>query len=27
LTELEQLIADKGLQFGLDVAKYKLNED
>lgn len=27
LTELEQLIADKGLQFGLDVSKYKLNED
>lgn len=27
LTELEQLIADKGLHFGMDVAKYKLDED
>ncbi|PWJ39368.1 DNA-directed RNA polymerase subunit alpha [Sediminitomix flava] len=27
LTELEQLIADKGLTFGMDVTKYKLDED
>jgi DNA-directed RNA polymerase subunit alpha len=27
LTELEQLIADKGLSFGMDVSKYKLDED
>jgi DNA-directed RNA polymerase subunit alpha len=27
LTELEQLISDKQLHFGLDVAKYKLDED
>ncbi len=27
LTELEQLVADKGLQFGMDVAKYRLDED
>ncbi|MFQ3576400.1 MAG: DNA-directed RNA polymerase subunit alpha [Cytophagales bacterium] len=27
LTELEQLIADKGLHFGLDVTKYKLDEE
>lgn len=27
LTELEQLVAEKGLTFGLDVAKYKLDED
>jgi DNA-directed RNA polymerase subunit alpha len=27
LTELEQLIADKQLHFGMDVAKYKLDED
>ena len=27
LTELEQLVADKGLHFGMDVAKYKLDED
>lgn len=27
LTELEQLIADKGLTFGMDVAKYRLDED
>jgi DNA-directed RNA polymerase subunit alpha len=27
LAELEQLIADKGLTFGVDVAKYKLDED
>ncbi|MGL4631755.1 MAG: DNA-directed RNA polymerase subunit alpha [Leadbetterella sp.] len=27
LTELEQLIADKQLHFGMDVAKYRLDED
>ncbi|MFT5618323.1 MAG: DNA-directed RNA polymerase subunit alpha [Arenicella sp.] len=27
LTELEQLVADKNLTFGMDVAKYKLDED
>ncbi|MEN7546549.1 DNA-directed RNA polymerase subunit alpha [Rapidithrix thailandica] len=27
LTELEQLMADKGLTFGMDVSKYKLDED
>lgn len=27
LTELEQLIADKNLTFGMDLAKYKLDED
>jgi DNA-directed RNA polymerase subunit alpha len=27
LTELEQLIQDKGLHFGMDVAKYRLDED
>jgi DNA-directed RNA polymerase subunit alpha len=27
LTELEQLVAEKGLTFGLDVTKYKLDED
>lgn len=27
LTELEQLVADKGLHFGMDVLKYKLDED
>ncbi|WP_291274744.1 DNA-directed RNA polymerase subunit alpha [Flavobacterium sp.] len=27
LTELEQLVADKGLHFGMDVQKYKLDED
>lgn len=27
LTELEQLVADKGLHFGMDVAKYKLDEE
>ncbi|MCC5944960.1 MAG: DNA-directed RNA polymerase subunit alpha [Bernardetiaceae bacterium] len=27
LTELEQLVADKGLTFGMDVAKYRLDED
>ncbi len=27
LTELEQLVADKGLHFGMDVIKYKLDED
>lgn len=27
LTELEQLIAEKGLSFGIDVTKYRLNED
>lgn len=27
LTELEQLVAEKGLNFGMDVSKYKLDED
>ncbi|MEL6803911.1 MAG: DNA-directed RNA polymerase subunit alpha [Bacteroidota bacterium] len=27
LTELEELVADKNLSFGMDVAKYKLEED
>ena len=27
LTELEELVADKSLSFGMDVAKYKLDED
>ncbi len=27
LTELEQLVSDKGLNFGMDIAKYKLEED
>ncbi len=27
LTELEQLVAEKGLHFGMDVSKYKLEED
>jgi len=27
LTELEQLVSDKGLSFGMDVVKYKLDED
>ena len=27
LTELEQLVAEKGLHFGMDVAKYKLDEE
>jgi len=27
LTELEQLVSDKGLTFGMDVVKYKLEED
>jgi DNA-directed RNA polymerase subunit alpha len=27
LTELEQLVADKGLHFGMDVIKYRLEED
>jgi DNA-directed RNA polymerase subunit alpha len=27
LTELEQLIADKQLHFGMDVARYKLDEE
>ncbi len=27
LTELEQLVSDKGLSFGMDVSKYKLDED
>jgi len=27
LTELEQLVAEKGLTFGMDVAKYRLDED
>ena len=26
-TELEELVRDKGLTFGMDVAKFKLNED
>jgi len=27
LTELEQLVSDKGLTFGIDISKYKLDED
>jgi len=27
LAELEQLVAEKGLTFGMDLAKYKLDED
>ncbi len=27
LTELEQLVAEKGLTFGMDISKYKLDED
>jgi DNA-directed RNA polymerase subunit alpha len=27
LSELEELVRDKNLTFGIDVAKYKLNED
>jgi DNA-directed RNA polymerase subunit alpha len=27
LTELEQLVAEKNLVFGMDVAKYRLDED
>jgi DNA-directed RNA polymerase subunit alpha len=27
LAELEQLIADKNLSFGMDIAKYKIDED
>jgi DNA-directed RNA polymerase subunit alpha len=27
LTELEQLIEEKGLTFGMDVSKYRLDED
>jgi DNA-directed RNA polymerase subunit alpha len=27
LTELEALVADRGLEFGMDVSKYKLDED
>jgi DNA-directed RNA polymerase subunit alpha len=27
LTELEDLVRDKGLTFGMDIAKYKLDED
>jgi DNA-directed RNA polymerase subunit alpha len=27
LTELEQLVADKQLVFGMDVAKYRLDEE
>jgi len=27
LTELEQLVSDLGLTFGLDIVKYKLDED
>jgi DNA-directed RNA polymerase subunit alpha len=27
LTELEQLVADKNLTFGMDVSKYRLDED
>ena len=27
LTELEELVREKNLTFGMDVAKYRLNED
>ncbi|MBD0259595.1 MAG: DNA-directed RNA polymerase subunit alpha, partial [Cytophagales bacterium] len=27
LTELEQLVAEKGLHFGMDLSKYRLDED
>ncbi|MFT4741006.1 MAG: DNA-directed RNA polymerase subunit alpha, partial [Marivirga sp.] len=27
LAELEQLVADKGLTFGMDLSKYKLDEE
>jgi len=27
LTELEELVINKGLQFGMDLAKYKLDKD
>jgi DNA-directed RNA polymerase subunit alpha len=27
LTELEELVAEKGLTFGMDVGKYRLEED
>jgi DNA-directed RNA polymerase subunit alpha len=27
LTELEQLVAEKNLSFGMDVGKYRLDED
>ena len=27
LTELDELVASKGLQFGMDVAKYKLDKE
>jgi len=27
LTELEELVRDKGLTFGFDIAKYRLDED
>jgi DNA-directed RNA polymerase subunit alpha len=27
LTELEQLVQDKQLSFGMDVSKYRLDED
>ena len=27
LTELEELVANKGLQFGMDLAKYKLDKE
>ena len=27
LSELEELVADKGLSFGMDVSKYDLDED
>jgi DNA-directed RNA polymerase subunit alpha len=27
LTELEQLVEEKGLSFGMDVIKYRLEED
>ena len=27
LTELEELVANKGLQFGMDLTKYKLDKE
>jgi DNA-directed RNA polymerase subunit alpha len=27
LTELEQLVMEKGLHFGMDLSKYRLDED
>jgi DNA-directed RNA polymerase subunit alpha len=27
LSELEELVREKGLTFGIDISKYKLNED